>query len=133
MPLFQPDAVQVPSCHFIGGRIVFAATGEAITRHPRLAKMTFTASTYTGAAIMANCALHGPKHVTLELGGKSPQLVVEDASAAQERDRLWGDMGCMAHGLCALSMACCDVDRKPQFAHVRTPISPSQHCAAVLQ
>ncbi|CAL92832.1 aldehyde dehydrogenase family protein [Azoarcus olearius] len=53
-------------------------TGEAITRHPRVSKMTFTGSTRTGAAIMSACALHGPKPVTLELGGKSPQLVFDD-------------------------------------------------------
>jgi len=54
-------------------------TGEALSRHPRIAKMTFTGSTRTGAAIMASCAQHGPKPVTLELGGKSPQLVFDDA------------------------------------------------------
>ena len=54
-------------------------TGDALSRHPRIAKMTFTGSTRTGAAIMAACALHGPKPVTLELGGKSPQLVFDDA------------------------------------------------------
>lgn len=53
-------------------------TGDALSRHPRIAKMTFTGSTRTGAAIMAACALHGPKPVTLELGGKSPQLVFDD-------------------------------------------------------
>ena len=53
--------------------------GEALSRHPRIAKMTFTGSTRTGAAIMAACASHGPKPVTLELGGKSPQLVFDDA------------------------------------------------------
>lgn len=54
-------------------------TGDALTRHPLISKMTFTGSTRTGAAIMASCALQGPKPVTLELGGKSPQLVFDDA------------------------------------------------------
>jgi aldehyde dehydrogenase (NAD+) len=54
-------------------------TGEALSRHPLISKMTFTGSTRTGAAIMAACALNGPKPVTLELGGKSPQLVFDDA------------------------------------------------------
>jgi aldehyde dehydrogenase (NAD+) len=54
-------------------------TGVALTRHPLIAKMTFTGSTRTGAAIMASCAMHGPKPATLELGGKSPQLVFDDA------------------------------------------------------
>lgn len=62
-------------------------TGDALTRHPLVAKMTFTGSTATGAAIMSTCALQGPKPVTLELGGKSPQLVFDDAP---DMDRLAG-------------------------------------------
>lgn len=53
--------------------------GDALCRHPRVAKVTFTGSTRTGAAIMAACAETGPKPVTLELGGKSPQVVFADA------------------------------------------------------
>jgi aldehyde dehydrogenase (NAD+) len=53
--------------------------GDALCRHPRVAKVTFTGSTRTGAAIMAACAQSGPKPVTLELGGKSPQIVFADA------------------------------------------------------
>lgn len=62
-------------------------TGDAMTRHPLVSKMTFTGSTRTGASIMSACALHGPKPVTLELGGKSPQLVFDDAP---DLDRLAG-------------------------------------------
>jgi aldehyde dehydrogenase (NAD+) len=54
-------------------------TGDALVRHPRIAKVTFTGSTRTGAAIMGACAASGTKPVTLELGGKSPQLVFADA------------------------------------------------------
>ncbi|WP_414439609.1 aldehyde dehydrogenase family protein [Burkholderia sp. 22PA0106] len=54
-----------------------ATTGSAITRHPGIAKISFTGSTRTGAAIMSEAAFHGTKPVTLELGGKSPQLVFE--------------------------------------------------------
>lgn len=53
-------------------------TGDALCRHPKVAKVTFTGSTRTGAAIMAACAQTGPKPVTLELGGKSPQIVFDD-------------------------------------------------------
>jgi aldehyde dehydrogenase (NAD+) len=62
-------------------------TGDALSRHPLISKMTFTGSTRTGAAIMAACAMTGPKPVTLELGGKSPQLVFDDAP---DIDRLAG-------------------------------------------
>jgi aldehyde dehydrogenase (NAD+) len=54
-------------------------TGDALVRHPRISKVTFTGSTRTGSAIMAACAQTGTKPVTLELGGKSPQLVFADA------------------------------------------------------
>ncbi|AOJ72465.1 MULTISPECIES: aldehyde dehydrogenase family protein [Burkholderia] len=54
-------------------------TGDALCRHPKVSKVTFTGSSQTGAAIMAACAQHGTKPVTLELGGKSPQLVFADA------------------------------------------------------
>jgi aldehyde dehydrogenase (NAD+) len=54
-------------------------TGDALVRHPKIAKVTFTGSTRTGAAIMAACAECGTKPVTLELGGKSPQVVFADA------------------------------------------------------
>ncbi|MDK8264311.1 aldehyde dehydrogenase family protein [Pseudomonas oryzihabitans] len=54
-------------------------TGDALCRHPRIGKVTFTGSTGTGTAIMVACAESGPKPVTLELGGKSPQLVFADA------------------------------------------------------
>lgn len=53
-------------------------TGDALCRHPRISKVTFTGSTATGSSIMAACATYGPKPVTLELGGKSPQLVFAD-------------------------------------------------------
>jgi aldehyde dehydrogenase (NAD+) len=56
-----------------------ATTGDALCRHPKIAKITFTGSTQTGSTIMAACALTGPKPVTLELGGKSPQIVFADA------------------------------------------------------
>ncbi|MBC8732637.1 aldehyde dehydrogenase family protein [Paraburkholderia sp. UCT2] len=55
-------------------------TGDELVRHPKISKVTFTGSTRTGAAIMAACANSGTKPVTLELGGKSPQIVFADAS-----------------------------------------------------
>lgn len=55
-----------------------AVTGDALCRHPLIGKISFTGSTRTGAAIMAASATSGTKPVTLELGGKSPQLVFSD-------------------------------------------------------
>lgn len=56
------------------------AVGDPLVRHPLVGKVTFTGSTRTGAAIMAACAETGPKPVTLELGGKSPQIVFNDTA-----------------------------------------------------
>lgn len=53
-------------------------TGDTLCRHPEVGKISFTGSTGTGAAIMTASAQSGIKPVTLELGGKSPQLVFAD-------------------------------------------------------
>ncbi|TIS14408.1 MAG: aldehyde dehydrogenase [Mesorhizobium sp.] len=54
-------------------------TGTALTGHPEIAKVSFTGSTRAGSAIMENVARTGIRPMTLELGGKSPQLVFADA------------------------------------------------------
>ena len=51
--------------------------GEAIIRHPLVRKVAFTGSTEVGANVMRQAA-DDIKRVTLELGGKSPNLVFED-------------------------------------------------------
>ncbi|CAI9741913.1 4-trimethylaminobutyraldehyde dehydrogenase-like [Octopus vulgaris] len=51
-----------------------AATGQLLSNHSNIDKMTFTGSVPTGTKIMEACA-KGIKHVTLELGGKSPLIV----------------------------------------------------------
>jgi acyl-CoA reductase-like NAD-dependent aldehyde dehydrogenase len=53
-------------------------TGAALVRHPGVDKIAFTGSTATGRLIMREAA-EGPKRVSLELGGKSPNIVFEDA------------------------------------------------------
>ncbi|MEU2111229.1 aldehyde dehydrogenase family protein [Streptomyces sp. NPDC019507] len=52
--------------------------GDALVRHPGVAKIVFTGSTRIGKQIMALCA-ERVKRVTLELGGKSPNIVFADA------------------------------------------------------
>jgi aldehyde dehydrogenase (NAD+) len=56
--------------------------GEALVRHPDVAKVAFTGSTPVGRRIAAACGeLLRP--VTLELGGKSSAIVLEDADLDQ--------------------------------------------------
>ncbi|TXS47406.1 aldehyde dehydrogenase family protein [Streptomyces sp. OR43] len=52
--------------------------GNALVEHPHVAKIVFTGSTRVGKQIMAKCAGH-VKRITLELGGKSPNIVFADA------------------------------------------------------
>ncbi|WP_406214584.1 aldehyde dehydrogenase family protein [Streptomyces canus] len=52
--------------------------GTALVEHPGIAKIVFTGSTGTGRAVMEGCARQ-VKPVTLELGGKSPNIVFADA------------------------------------------------------
>ncbi|WP_405521889.1 aldehyde dehydrogenase family protein [Streptomyces canus] len=52
--------------------------GTALVEHPGVAKIVFTGSTGTGRAVMEGCARQ-VKPVTLELGGKSPNIVFADA------------------------------------------------------
>jgi aldehyde dehydrogenase (NAD+) len=52
--------------------------GAEITRHPDIAKISFTGSTIVGKTI-ARGAVDTMKRVTLELGGKSPNILLDDA------------------------------------------------------
>jgi betaine-aldehyde dehydrogenase len=56
----------------------FAQTGQLLTRHPGIRKISLTGEVGTGKAVMADAAAT-LKQVTLELGGKSPLIVFEDA------------------------------------------------------
>ena len=55
-----------------------AEVGSAIVAHPSVSKVSFTGSTLTGRAV-GTVALADMKKVTLELGGKSPVLILNDA------------------------------------------------------
>ena len=53
-------------------------TGEALALHPGIKKISFTGSTEVGRAILRNSASNF-KRTALELGGKAPQIVFDDA------------------------------------------------------
>ena len=59
-----------------------ASAGRALTSHPRVPLISFTGGTKTGADVMAQA---GPlfKKVSLELGGKNPNVVFADADLEQ--------------------------------------------------
>jgi acyl-CoA reductase-like NAD-dependent aldehyde dehydrogenase len=54
------------------------ATGAALVDHPGVAKVAFTGSTVVGREIGKKCG-EQLKRVTLELGGKSPNIILPDA------------------------------------------------------
>lgn len=56
--------------------------GQAMVEHPGIDKIAFTGSTATGKRVAATAA-KTVKRVTLELGGKSPSIVFDDADVAQ--------------------------------------------------
>jgi len=55
-----------------------SVVGQRFVDSPEVAKVVFTGSTEVGKAVMAGCAAH-VKPVTLELGGKSANIVFADA------------------------------------------------------
>ncbi|MEU6552548.1 aldehyde dehydrogenase family protein [Streptomyces sp. NPDC046915] len=59
--------------------------GRALVDHPDVAKIVFTGSTRTGREVMERCA-RLVKPVTLELGGKSPNIVFADADLKSALD-----------------------------------------------
>jgi betaine-aldehyde dehydrogenase len=71
---FPPGVVQV-----LPG--IGSVTGEALSVHPGVHKVSFTGSPETGRRILRNSA-GSFKRTTLELGGKSPQIVFADADLA---------------------------------------------------
>ena len=53
--------------------------GQALVEHPDVDKIAFTGSTATGRVILETAARSNLKKVALELGGKSPTIVMDDA------------------------------------------------------
>jgi aldehyde dehydrogenase (NAD+) len=76
-------------------------TGRTLVEHPGIDKIAFTGSTDVGKQIAASCAGTG-KRLTLELGGKSPNIVFADAAIDQAIEgivqSIWFNQG---HVCCA--------------------------------
>ena len=59
-----------------------SVVGQRLVEHPDVRKIVFTGSTEVGSQLMADCARQ-VKRVTLELGGKSANIVFADADLAK--------------------------------------------------
>ncbi|XP_057985642.1 aldehyde dehydrogenase family 2 member C4 isoform X2 [Hevea brasiliensis] len=60
--------------------------GAAISSHMDIDKVSFTGSTEVGRKVMQAAATSNLKHVSLELGGKSPLLIFDDADVDTAAD-----------------------------------------------
>ena len=60
--------------------------GQWLTEHPRIEKISFTGGTVTGKKVMASASSSSLKEVTMELGGKSPLIIFEDADLERAAD-----------------------------------------------
>ncbi|GGM22074.1 betaine-aldehyde dehydrogenase [Pseudomonas asuensis] len=63
-----------------------AEVGVALTEHPGIEKISFTGGVSTGKKVMASAAGSTLKEVTMELGGKSPLIIFEDADLDRAAD-----------------------------------------------
>ncbi|MBU6333460.1 MAG: aldehyde dehydrogenase family protein [Chloroflexi bacterium] len=71
-----------------GGKV-----GEPLMRHPDVKVISFTGSTEIGSRV-ARVGAEGMKHVSLELGGKNPMIVMNDADLdLAVEGALWGAFG----------------------------------------
>ncbi|PWC22173.1 betaine-aldehyde dehydrogenase [Brenneria roseae subsp. roseae] len=62
------------------------SVGQALTTHPGIAKVSFTGGVASGKKVMADAAGSTLKDVTMELGGKSPLIIFDDADLDKAAD-----------------------------------------------
>ena len=62
-----------------------------MTNHPKIRKVAFTGSTATGKQVLKSAALSNLKKISLELGGKSPNIIFDDANLANAIS--WATLG----------------------------------------
>lgn len=70
-----------------------ATAGQALVEHLHVGKVAFTGSTLVGRKVMETAARSNLKRVTLELGGKSPVIIFDDADLEQAIK--WATLGAL--------------------------------------
>ena len=60
-----------------------STVGEAISHHPHIEKVAFTGSTLVGRKVLEAAAKTNLKETSLELGGKSPNIIFDDCDIEQ--------------------------------------------------
>lgn len=107
------------------------AVGVPMTEHPGVAKVSFTGSNAVGARVMA-AAAGSVKSVSLELGGKSPIIVLDDADEAMAAELIIGGIFYNAGQMCSATsrllidekIAARVLDRVVEMARALSPGDP---------
>lgn len=84
--------------------------GDALAKHPDVAKIAFTGGTETGRRVAANAASHLVP-ATMELGGKSPHVVFDDADPDRAANGIVAGVFAAAGQTCVAGSRC--------FVHAR--------------
>jgi acyl-CoA reductase-like NAD-dependent aldehyde dehydrogenase len=111
-----------------------SVAGRRLVEHPDVAKIAFTGSTEVGRSIAAGAA-QTIKRVTLELGGKSANVIFADAdleaAAAAAPAAVFGNAGqdCCARSRVLVERSAYDrfmaeLERRVKAMHVGDPLSP---------
>ena len=74
-----------------------SVAGQAISKHRGIGKVSFTGGTAVGRKIVETAAKKNLKRVTLELGGKNPKIVFDDADFEQTIESGPQAVTCMRH------------------------------------
>jgi aldehyde dehydrogenase (NAD+) len=91
------------------------AVGECLVSHPGVDKVSFTGSTAAGRQVAVACA-QGLKQVSLELGGKSAAIVLDDADPAKVAGAIQSASLANSGQVCnALSRVLVPADRQDEF------------------
>lgn len=89
--------------------------GQSLTAHPEIDLVSFTGSSQTGAQVAAICG-RSHKRVSLEMGGKNAQIVMEDADLELALEgALWGAFGTTGQRCTATSRLILHRDIKAEF------------------
>ena len=103
MELVQKAGFPAGVVNVITGR--GSTAGDALTRHPGVAKIAFTGGTETGKRVATNAAEHLAPCV-LELGGKSPHVVFDDADLDRAVSGMVGGIFAAAGQSCVAGSRC---------------------------
>ena len=102
-----------------------ATAGRALVRHPGVDKVAFTGSTETGISVMKDAADHLAR-VSLELGGKSPNIVFEDADLEAAANGVVAGIFAATGQTCMAGSRLFVQEQRPRRAR-RPPLGPRGH------